>query len=194
MPELSEVAIFARDAQEHIKNSTILSSYKIPSQDKWAKTIVPQEVREYFDKSINSPFQWCSFGKSLVFLNPGSSHNVVFKLGMTGRLQKELPKELERHCFLTLEFGGQKVHYVDFRRFGRISLIEKCPEKALGGFDGKNFWIEKELGTLVKRLPSFQKTPRISWLLKTGVETGVEDAKESTSQDQNTNRLWNMRN
>lgn len=173
MPEIAETALFAQDANNHIGNRK-LKALSVHPGDKWAKTIVPEDAVEILTLSQNSGVEFSSAGKALICkLQHG---HLVFRLGMTGRLIGEVPEGMEKHCFLTMVFEENRmVHYVDFRRFGRVIPQGRIPNGAVAGLRGGRYWrLTHE--EILKRLSEFSPGPkaaRHTFLLSSGVETGV---------------------
>lgn len=117
-----------------------------------------------------------SKGKSLYLKEKRGNAAVLFKLGMTGMFQiTELTKEvIDKHAFITFEFEKIRVYYLDFRRFGRVTLFSDV-NLELAGFDGDQFYTvtESEIKKMIPQLKGWQKQPKITWLLKHGTRTGT---------------------
>lgn len=175
MPELAEVALFANDINLHVKGRKLTALRYNNVGDHWGKTIAPTNVRDSLWNMREQVVVASSRGKSLYLTANGMS--VTAKLGMTGRFAKEKPKEsFEKHVFLELGFDDCSIWYVDYRRFGRLSVTptKEC-ENHIGGFNEAFFLRTRdELNSIVSNsLKDFKKIPRISWLLKHGPQTGV---------------------
>jgi len=179
MPELAEIARFAKDLNDIIDGSK-LTIVRNNLEDKFSSKMSPSDAIQEVNKNIGQKVNFLSTGKSLLMTLPRENKLLNFKLGMTGNFQTKLKNGFDKHVFWTFGFSNNKViYYVDPRRFGSVSLQrgveEKARELSLGGFDGKSFKI-RELGRIYKYLcqkMKLSRTARITWLLNTGKYTGV---------------------
>jgi formamidopyrimidine-DNA glycosylase len=173
MPELAEVAIYARDLNRSAQ-SGVLKSVTFHPQKPWGEIIIPPLIQRRFEQACDSPVAFCSEGKALLLQVPNLEKIlapiVEFRFGMTGRFYAEsLAEKWQRHCFLELNWAGSRIYYVDPRRFGRLSIPQENLY-AIGGYrPDQGFWLRSRL----KVLPGYQTVPRISWLLRGGRHTGV---------------------
>ena len=96
---------------------------------------------------------------------------------MTGQFRTSLvPKEHRRHHFMTLQWGQIQCHFLDFRRFSRVRAEQPDHGDALGGFHPRRGFYLHPLARVPATSPVMKgatTTPRISWLLRHGKQTGV---------------------
>lgn len=125
MPELAEVSILADDLNQAIGKSHLVKATR-GSDLKWSRKIISPYHAEFLDQLIPHFVQWefASLGKSLLAINRFQSNLYVsvIKLGMTGgfRTHESSLNVDDRHKLYTFEFSnGQKIHYIDYRRFGK---------------------------------------------------------------------------
>jgi formamidopyrimidine-DNA glycosylase len=172
MPELAEVALFARDMSAKTRG-TRLKSLKFPNRAKWGNVIIPRTSQLVLKELIGKRINFSSTGKTLQILVDNKHHYspvLEFRLGMTGGFQLKTPNaQWRHHCFVEFIFDSFSLYYVDPRRFSRTSLPMAHPF-SIGGFDPKiGFWTKSKPSP-----PSnFEKKSRLTWLLNTGGETGV---------------------
>jgi formamidopyrimidine-DNA glycosylase len=175
MPEISEVAVYAKDLNKITENKK-LTSVSFCGESRWREKIVPLPARKLLSSFIGNLCKFESRGKSLYFSTSGAENNILFKLGMTGMFQLELPKpdSKDRHAFLILEFEDLIVYYLDYRRFGRITTTVEKETIALAGYEDRFFSLSrKEIKLFLPSLNGQLKKPKISWLLDHGARTGV---------------------
>jgi formamidopyrimidine-DNA glycosylase len=175
MPEIAEVAVYAKDLNKLIGNKK-LNKVSFHGEDRWRGKIVPKTVRARLQSFVKEQCFFDTRGKSLYFQTKESKEFILFKLGMTGMFQLALPKadSRERHNFLTLEFDDLVVYYLDYRRFGRVSVVKEKEAMALAGFKDEFFFkSKKEVFNLLPDLKGYLVKPKISWLLDHGMRTGV---------------------
>ncbi len=170
MPELAEVALYARDLNELSCDQKILK-VTFPNQSDWGSTIVPTAARRKLKSLVKQSIQFHAHGKALQLHTSGSEQPLLeFRLGMTGQFHlSKKSADWRRHYFLALHFEKNIVYYADPRRFGRIiePIHSSC---ALGGFSPeKGFWTRDKV--IVP--DGFKTLPRITWLLSNGDQTGV---------------------
>lgn len=178
MPELAEVARFAKDLNTIIGEERLMA-VKPNRVDKFADRIAPADAAEEIKKNVGYKPRFMSIGKSLLMTLPRERKIVVFKLGMTGRFQTTVEDKFQEHVFWSFKFGDKTIQYLDPRRFGavqlRSGLDEKSREMALGGY-AENKLVMRDLPRifryLTKNVP-LSRTPRITWLLNTGKYTGI---------------------
>lgn len=178
MPELAETALIARDLSKKFKQATI-KEIEFGGDYGWGQKIIPQDVRDAWLSGLHLSPSVESRGKS-IFIDFGH-HKVEVKLGMTGRFQDKplRPGQHEKHSFVNILLDdGSTVHFVDYRRFGRMYLAtHKDPDtlRFLGGYKESGFFIRtpSEIRSMMIGLPTTSRKPRITWLLDTGVDTGV---------------------
>jgi formamidopyrimidine-DNA glycosylase len=172
MPEIAEVAVYAHDLNKLV-NQKKLTKVLFGGEDRWRKKIVSKDARYLLKSFENNKCYFETEGKSLYLKSKRTSQCVLFKLGMTGMFQLQLEAK-HRHNFLTLDFDGFIVYYLDYRRFGRISVAKDEDKSALAGFAGKFKSMKKgEVEVLAQTLSGTLKKPKISWLLDHGSKTGV---------------------
>lgn len=176
MPEIAEVAVYANDLNKLIKNKE-LKAVTFAGEDRWRDKIVPPDARALLLSFTGQKCFFDSCGKSLYFQSEKSKQSILFKLGMTGMFQLSLPKadSKERHNFLTLEFDSLNIYYLDYRRFGRISVSSSKEDQSLAGFQAGEFSIlnKAEVTKLIPKLKGCLTKPKVSWLLEHGTKTGV---------------------
>ncbi|HRK02401.1 MAG TPA: DNA-formamidopyrimidine glycosylase family protein [Oligoflexia bacterium] len=171
MPELAEVATYARDLNAGNRGNK-LTKVLFPNQRDWGNVIVPKVVQNELRGMVKNKIQFSSYGKALVLnLEKTRSHQLEIRLGMTGRFQVDAPAQnWRRHCFLVLEFSNCTIYYLDPRRFGRMRLPAKPAGSAIGGYAIETgFWRSECPATPA----GYLRQPRVSWLLGTGAITGV---------------------
>jgi len=168
MPELAEVALYARDLNNAIASAK-LRGVSFPNRRDWGQKIIPPRIQRLLSGLIGERITFYSKGKAL-YVSNNVDPVAEFRLGMTGQFHRQpLLGKWKRHCFLNLEFDGFTLNYADPRRFGRVKEpLEN--NSAIGGYNLKNgFWLQKQL-----ILPfGYLTRPRISWLLGTGDRTGI---------------------
>ncbi|MBC7457602.1 MAG: hypothetical protein H7235_04945, partial [Bdellovibrionaceae bacterium] len=171
MPELAEVALYARDISKHTKNSSI-TKITFPNQKNWGRIIIPPSKQKTLQNLLGRKIIFQSAGKVLLLFDIKHSTKPLLeiRLGMTGtfRLHNNIHK-WKKHCFMILETNNVKIHYFDPRRFSRV-VSPKVSEYAIGGYSvSKGFQFKKT----IKAPKGFLKKPRITWLLTSGHQTGV---------------------
>lgn len=168
MPELAEVALYARDLcaiskLDPLRNITFLN------RTDGGKTIIPSHAQKTLRNCIGKTVSFRSFGKALWLIDHRINlPSVEFRLGMTGQFQLTTNSNWKRHYFIRFDFGDTSVFYADPRRFGRV-LVPSTPDFALGGFSNGAFFCHKYSFLP----PGYATKPRISWLLDNGEKTGV---------------------
>lgn len=170
MPELAEVALFARDLNVLVQDQKVLK-VSFPNQNDWGATIIPLTFRKILKDLVGKRISFHSGGKALhLYSGKGETPLLEFRLGMTGQFQlSQTPGKWQRHYFLRIQFKDQAIYYADPRRFGRIGAPQSL-NNILGGFDPKRgFWINPK--TVVTE--GYLKKPKITWLLAAGDQTGV---------------------
>jgi formamidopyrimidine-DNA glycosylase len=184
MPEIAEVAVYAHDIKKLIKKAVLKKAY-YKGEKRWQKTIVPQGVRNLLKEWTGHQLTLSSLGKTLYLESENNENDkrVQFKLGMTGMFQikKPTPEVLKKHVFLVLEFDFKDgnpffLYYMDYRRFGRVSVSEDENKQAIAGYSpelGFNTKSVLEIKNIIKKLSGLTTKPRITWLLEHGVKTGV---------------------
>ncbi len=170
MPELAEVALYARSLNQVSRRQQVLR-VSFPNQKDGGQKIIEPEVQRKLKELVGTSLSFHSRGKGLL-LNEAKSNEAVaeFRLGMTGQFHLQAPLgKWKRHCFLEIELKDQIIHYSDARRFGRVQ-VPRDIGTAIGGFGGsKGFWVEKK----PQPPKGFLTQSRISWLLGTGQQSGV---------------------
>lgn len=170
MPELAEVALFARDLTNTVKNKKV-RRITFHNTNDWGQEIIPFEVRKVLKSIMGKKVYFESKGKALYLYKGISSKPLIeFRLGMTGQFHlRKKNDHWKRHYFLSITFDDCSFYFADPRRFARITL-PKTSTYAIGGYDSAlGFWKSKKL--ILPKL-SLSKD-RISWLLDNGFETGV---------------------
>lgn len=170
MPELAEVALFARDLN-HLVQGKVIRKISFPNQSDWGSTIISFSSRKKLKALLGKNIAFCSTGKALQLFEKESAIPLLeFRLGMTGQFHlMKKADEWRRHYFLSISFDNQAFHYADPRRFGRI-LDPQEPQDTLGGFDRtRGFWTNSKIFVP----DGFLTLPKIVWLLSNGAQTGV---------------------
>lgn len=170
MPELAEVALFARDLNKISKGQS-LTKVSFSNRKNWGDVIIPAETKRRIKCLESKDLVFVSQGKALLLFSTTSIDPIVeFRLAMSGQFHSGERPNFKPHYFIRMRFGDQLVAYADPRRFGRVHLPRPESIYALGGFT-------PELGLkFVKRIkvpPGFLDLPKITWLLRTGEHTGV---------------------
>lgn len=164
MPELAELATYAKDISNKIDGSKLVMVKAYNTH----KKLTPPPVFDFFNSRVNHKLYCLSLAKSLLFTD--FNYSVEFKLGMTGGFTVT---PSEKHTYWAFEFGnGFSLYHQDPRKFGSVNL-RKCNndgfEMALGGYGLGKF----ELLSYYKKHIKESDSPRISWLLNKGPKTGV---------------------
>lgn len=170
MPELAEVAIYARDISK-ITTNKIVKSISFPNRDNWGNLILPKDICKIIKAFKGQSIEVESIGKVLRISNAENNvYSVDFQLGMTGKFHLEKPVgKWKNHCFLEIEFNDFTIQYSDPRRFGRVRESRNILF-AIGGFKTDlGFWYPKK----IELPPGFLKKSRYNWLISHGYETGV---------------------
>jgi len=133
MPELPEVETIARGLDQRIAGDVIESVW-LGSKPEPLKSSAGEIAKTLESKQISSVRR---VGKHIVFdLTPsengksvplGNQAQWIVHLGMTGSLRVSPPEaELEKHTHAIVRLAsGRELRFVDPRRFGRLSVIEK---------------------------------------------------------------------
>lgn len=169
MPELAEIALYARDIALAVKNRP-LTGVTFPNQRDWGNVIVPTAVRRQLLAMKGHEISASSGGKGIYLRRKvAGSTKVEFRLGMTGQFGISRPLDKwARHCFLELHFAELKIFYSDPRRFGRVRLGSPS-EHVVGGYSSdEGFWIK-----IPDPPKGFMTRSRIDWLIGTGDKTGI---------------------
>lgn len=137
MPEIAEVAIFAKDIKKAVGSSSLISVER-GTDAIWSNKIISMEHFEYLSMAAKIGIKWdfMSVGKKLLFLNTNLDkvYATTISLGMTGGFRtEEAASEIdERHKLLKMRFSnGITIYYVDYRRFGRWNFLELQTPKTL---------------------------------------------------------------
>lgn len=171
MPELPEVETIARGLDKRIAGDTIESVW-LGSKPEPLKSPAPEIEAALTSKRIRSVRR---VGKHIVFDlaakkngkdSPQQTQWIVH-LGMTGSLRICSPEaELEKHTHAVLRLASNRdLRFVDPRRFGRLSVIEKF---VAPGAEPLQVDFEK-FATLFRK----RKTPIKSALLNQSLLSGV---------------------
>lgn len=171
VPELAEVAIYARDLELATRGQR-LKAVSFPNQRDWGATIVPRSISDLLRDLVGQRLHFSSEGKALHIRSTRARRPLIeFRLGMTGCFHHKAfaDRKWRRHCFLLLEFENSQIFYSDPRRFGRVTLPQDA-DFSLGGYSGKRGFIIRKLATTPA---GYMRRPRIAWLLGTGDQTGV---------------------
>lgn len=173
MPELPEVETIARGLNERIAGDVIESVW-LGSKPEPFKSLADEIVTALESKAISSVRR---VGKHIVFdlTSAGNGKRSatakqtqwIVHLGMTGSLRIQSPaSELEKHTHAVLELAsGRELRFVDPRRFGRLSIIEKFEAP---GAEPLNISAEDFAALFRKR-----KTPIKSALLNQRLLSGI---------------------
>src|SRR5215467_6213141 len=128
MPELPEVETVARGLDKQVTGDVIESVW-LGSKPEPLKSSAREIAGALQSKKIAGV--WRS-GKHIVFdlepvRNGSSAVQWIVHLGMTGSLQVSMPHvDREKHTHAIVQLGsGRELRFVDPRRFGRLSVIEK---------------------------------------------------------------------
>lgn len=128
MPELPEVETIARGLNQQIAGDVIESVWLGPKPEP-LKSSASEIAAALHSRRIIAVRR---SGKHIVFdlESPGNGSNVaqwIVHLGMTGSLLVRPPEaEREKHTHAVVELAsGRQLRFVDPRRFGRLSVVEK---------------------------------------------------------------------
>lgn len=170
MPELAEVALFARNLNSICAKQRI-RKLSFPNQRDWGSTIVPPLAKRKLRSIIGKNIFFRSVGKALLIQQITANEPLLeIRLGMTGQFHRDKKSiKWKRHNFLTMHFEDDIVFYSDPRRFSRIVAPSRS-HFAIGGYDPDlGFWHNKNLVVP----DGYLKKPRITWLLDNGNLTGI---------------------
>jgi len=129
MPELPEVETIARGLDKRVAGEAIQSVW-LGSKPEPLKSSANEIIAALESKTISGVRR---AGKHIVFDlassngSPAKNTQWIVHLGMTGSLRvsaPDVPIEKHTHAILKLS-SGREVRFVDPRRFGRLSVIEK---------------------------------------------------------------------
>jgi formamidopyrimidine-DNA glycosylase len=129
MPELPEVETIARGLDKRVAGEVIESVW-LGSKPEPLKSTAEEIVAALDSKTISGVRR---VGKHIVFDlalsngSPAKTSQWIVHLGMTGSLRvsaADVPVEKHTHAILKLS-SGRELRFVDPRRFGRLSVIEK---------------------------------------------------------------------
>ena len=170
MPELPEVALYARDLNFAVHGQNLVAC-RFPNKKNWGNIIIPRPVAQTIKSLIGLRFNFSSIGKALYLEASQPNKSVVeFRLGMTGRFfRSPFDNRWRAHCFIELHFERCSIYYCDHRRFGRVFRDTEA-QGGIGGFSSKRgLWFDPN------PIPptGYKSSPRISWLINTGHRTGV---------------------
>lgn len=171
MPELAEVAIYAKDLSDIAYNQTV-TNIEFFNYKSGGSKIIPYQIRHILNSIIGKQIHFSSKGKSLLLnLSETDKPLVEIKLGMTGQFHlNKRSDHWKNHYFFSLQLSnGIIIYYADPRRFSRISE-SKDNEFYLGGYHYKKGFIKNTKYCIP---PGYLSKPRISWLLDYGDKTGV---------------------
>jgi formamidopyrimidine-DNA glycosylase len=173
MPELPEVETIARGLDKRVSGDVIESVW-LGSKPEPLKSSAEEIAAALESKAIS---QVRRVGKHIVFdlksaINDGAQKSVkeaqwIVHLGMTGRLHIAPPEsEIEKHTHAILRLAsGRELRFIDPRRFGRLSVIDKFAAPGTEPLD-INF---EDFAALFRR----RKTPIKSALLNQKLLSGV---------------------
>jgi formamidopyrimidine-DNA glycosylase len=169
MPELPEVETVARGLDKHIAGDAIESVW-LGSKPEPLKSSAQEIVAGLESKTISGVRR---VGKHIVFDlassdgSPAKNSQWIVHLGMTGSLRISAPDvPIGKHTHAILKLStGRELRFVDPRRFGRLSVIEKL---AAPGFEPLHISFEDFAKLFRKR-----KTPIKSALLNQKLLSGV---------------------
>lgn len=169
MPELPEVETVARGLDKHIAGDAIESVW-LGSKPEPLKSSAQEIVAGLESKTISGVRR---VGKHIVFDlassdgSPAKNSQWIVHLGMTGSLRISAPDvPIGKHTHAILKLStGRELRFVDPRRFGRLSVIEKF---AAPGFEPLHIAFEDFAKLFRKR-----KTPIKSALLNQKLLSGV---------------------
>ena len=169
MPELPEVETIARGLDKRVAGEAIESVW-LGSKPEPLKSTAEEIVAALDSKTISGVRR---VGKHIVFDlassngSPAKTSQWIVHLGMTGSLRvsaPDVPVEKHTHTILKLS-SGRELRFVDPRRFGRLSVIEKF---AAPGSEPLHISFEDFVKLFRKR-----KTPIKSALLNQKLLSGV---------------------
>src|SRR3954471_5370359 len=169
MPELPEVETIARGLDKRVAGEAIESVW-LGSKPEPLKSTAVEIVAALDSKTISGVRR---VGKHIVFDlassngSPAETSQWIVHLGMTGSLRvsaPDVPVEKHTHAILKLS-SGRELRFVDPRRFGRLSVIEKF---AAPGSEPLHISFEDFVKLFRKR-----KTPIKSALLNQKLLSGV---------------------
>lgn len=137
---------------------------------------MPPSVQRSLREMVGTVVKVRSVGKRLHWRS--GERQITIHLGMTGRFQlTPVPERYRAHHFATFMWGDVPCHFLDFRRFATIQHDQGNATLGIGGYnERRGFYLtgRKQLRVaILKGLPGYITSPRISWLLRHGKETGV---------------------
>src|SRR6185312_2130057 len=134
MPELAEVALYARDLNKVIGERKVLK-ISFPNQQDWGSTIVPRAMQLTLKQLVGQSVSFSSQGKALFIRNQNQLEPLAeIRLGMTGQFHlTKMMGKWKRHYFVSIHFDDISIHYADPRRFGRV-MRPKPSRFHLAGF------------------------------------------------------------
>lgn len=168
MPELAEVALFARDLNS-VASSKPVTRVTFHNDKDWGNIIIPPNIRRALRTIQDQKIAFKSEGKALLLCDRKSETPLLeFRLAMTGQFHLKRNPNFKRHYFLGLHFENRSIYFADPRRFARVKT-PSTSELILGGFNKSGFWKNSQLN-----IPDgYLKIPKVTWLLKHGEKTGV---------------------
>jgi formamidopyrimidine-DNA glycosylase len=120
MPELPEVETYVRELAPVLSGRTIVGA-----DVRWPRTIAAPAPEAFADAVAGQRFErFGRRGKYMLF-DLASGDTLIVHLRMTGKLQPQAgdaPVDKHTHVLFDLD-DGQRLHYHDTRKFGRIWLV-----------------------------------------------------------------------
>lgn len=169
MPELAEVALFARDLNK-AASGKVVRRVSFHNTEDWGLTIIPAAQRKLLRNLQGKTISFQSHGKALhTYIDSVPVPTIEFRLAMTGQFHSTQKKAFKRHYFLGIHFDDSSIFFADPRRFGRV-VPPTNSSLALGGYSkAMGFWKARKI-----MVPDgYNKGPKITWLLKHGEQTGI---------------------
>ena len=127
MPELPEVETYVRELEPLLRGRRITRAAVT-----WPRTVAAPTATMFVDQIANQRFSDFSRRGKYMLLGLESGDTLIVHLRMTGKLlvmAGDAPVDKHTHVVLDLD-NGQRVHYNDTRKFGRMWLVTN-PETVL---------------------------------------------------------------
>ncbi|MCB0072498.1 MAG: bifunctional DNA-formamidopyrimidine glycosylase/DNA-(apurinic or apyrimidinic site) lyase [Caldilineaceae bacterium] len=127
MPELPEVETYVRELEPLLRGRRITRAAVT-----WPRTIAAPTATMFVDQIADQRFSDFSRRGKYMLLGLESGDTLIVHLRMTGKLlvmAGDAPVDKHTHVVLDLD-NGQRVHYNDTRKFGRMWLVTN-PETVL---------------------------------------------------------------
>jgi len=128
MPELPEVETYVREIAPHLQGRQVTAA-----RVRWARTIESPDPTTFAERIIGQRFATFSRRGKYMLLGMESGDTLIVHLRMTGHLfvlDGSIEPDKHTHVVLDLD-NGQRLHYQDSRKFGRIWLVSD-PAQVVG--------------------------------------------------------------